>query len=115
MVINTYIIYESLEGLSCYNIIGGVGVPVSLRHNGLSVVRIRGSSAKFMEEFMAVGAKTKSGTPGAPPCTPAAAMAATDKNGKEHSSPWELIAMLVSALIDSQWLMSFKGGFYCAL
>ncbi len=44
MVINTYIIYESLEGLSCYNIIGGVGVPVSLRHNGLSVARIRGSS-----------------------------------------------------------------------
>jgi hypothetical protein len=42
MVIDTYIIYESLEGLSCYNIIGGVGVPVSLRHN--SVVRIRGSS-----------------------------------------------------------------------
>jgi hypothetical protein len=44
MVINTYIIYESLERLLCYNIIGGVGVPVSLRHNGLSVVRIRGSS-----------------------------------------------------------------------
>jgi hypothetical protein len=43
MVINTYIIYESLEGLSCYNIIACVGVPVSLRHNGLSVVRIRGS------------------------------------------------------------------------
>jgi hypothetical protein len=44
MVIDTYIIYDSLEGLSCYNIIGGAGVPVSLRHNGLSVVRIRGSS-----------------------------------------------------------------------
>jgi hypothetical protein len=44
MVINTYIIYESLEGLSCY-IIGGVGVPVSLRHNPLSMVRIRGSSS----------------------------------------------------------------------
>ncbi len=44
MVIDTFIIYESLEGLSCYNIIGGVGVPVSLRHNGLSMVRLRGSS-----------------------------------------------------------------------
>jgi hypothetical protein len=44
MVINTYIIYDSLEGLSCYIIIGGVGIPVSLRHNGLSVVGIRGSS-----------------------------------------------------------------------
>jgi hypothetical protein len=33
MVIDTYIIYESLEELSCYIIIiGGVGVPVSLRH-----------------------------------------------------------------------------------
>ncbi len=42
-IINTYIIYESLEGLSCY-IIGGVGVHVSLRHNSLSLVRIRGSS-----------------------------------------------------------------------
>jgi hypothetical protein len=41
MVIDTYIIYESLEELLCYNIIGGVSVPVSLRHNGLSVVRIR--------------------------------------------------------------------------
>jgi hypothetical protein len=44
MIIDTYIIYESLEGLLCYNIIGGVGVPMSLRHNGLSMVRIRGSS-----------------------------------------------------------------------
>jgi hypothetical protein len=44
MVINTYIIYESIEGLLCYNIIGGVGVPVSLRHNSLSAVRIRESS-----------------------------------------------------------------------
>jgi hypothetical protein len=44
MVINTYIIYESLEGLLGYNIIGGVGIPVSLRHNGLSIVSIRGSS-----------------------------------------------------------------------
>jgi hypothetical protein len=45
MVINTYIIYESLEGLlPCYNIIGGVSAPVSLRHNGLSMVKIRGSS-----------------------------------------------------------------------
>jgi hypothetical protein len=43
MVVNTYIIYESLEGLLCY-IIGGGSVPVSLRQNGLSVVRIRGSS-----------------------------------------------------------------------
>ncbi len=44
MVINTYIIYESLEGHLCYNIIGGVGVTVSLRHNGLSMGRIGGSS-----------------------------------------------------------------------
>jgi hypothetical protein len=41
MVINTYIIYESLEGLLCYII---VHIPVKLRHNGLSEVRIRGSS-----------------------------------------------------------------------
>jgi hypothetical protein len=40
---DTYIIYESLEGFLCY-IIGDVGIPVSLRHNGLSVVRFRGSS-----------------------------------------------------------------------
>ena len=39
MVIGTYIIYESLEGLLCYSIIGGVGIPVSLRHNGLSKVQ----------------------------------------------------------------------------
>ncbi len=43
---NRYLYFcESLEGLSCYNIIGGVGIPVNLRHNGLSVIRIRGSSS----------------------------------------------------------------------
>jgi hypothetical protein len=44
MVINTYIIYESQEGLLCYNIIGDVGIPLSLRYTGLFVVRIRGYS-----------------------------------------------------------------------
>jgi hypothetical protein len=47
MDINTFIIYESLEGLTCYIIIDGVGVPVSLRHNGLSVVGVRGSSHPY--------------------------------------------------------------------
>jgi hypothetical protein len=41
----------------------------------------------FMEEFIVVGLKPKSGTLGAPPCTPAAARVVTDKNGKEHCSP----------------------------
>ncbi len=52
------------------------------------------ADAKFIDEFIIVGAKTKSGPQGAPPCTPAAAMAATDKDSKEHCSPWERIAML---------------------
>ncbi len=51
MVINTYIIYESLEGLLCYKIIVGVGIPVSLRHNGLSMVRIRGSSSMTIAAY----------------------------------------------------------------
>jgi hypothetical protein len=42
MVIDTFIIYESLEGLLCYYIIGGVGISMSLRHKGLSVVEIKG-------------------------------------------------------------------------
>jgi hypothetical protein len=72
------------------------------------------AEAKFMDEFILVSVKTKSGTPGAPPCTPAAAMVATDKNGNEHCSPWEWIATLDSALIVSGWHRSLKGGFYCA-
>ncbi len=59
--------------------------------------------AKFMDEFIVVGVETKSGTLGAPPRTLAATTIATDKEGKEHCSPWECIAMLDSASIVSQW------------
>ncbi len=55
MVIDTYIIYESLEVLLCYNIIGGVGIPVSLRYNGLSIVRIRGSSVPSRTLYLLLG------------------------------------------------------------
>ncbi len=72
------------------------------------------ADAKFMDEFIVVGAKTKSGPQGAPPCTPAIATAATDKDGKENFSPWEWIAMLDSASIFSQWHRSLKVAFYCA-
>jgi hypothetical protein len=61
------------------------------------------ADAKFMDEFIVVSTKTKSGIQIAPPCTTVAATAATDKEGKEHCSPWELIAMLESASIVSRW------------
>ncbi len=59
------------------------------------------ADAKFMDEFIVVGAKTKSGPQGTPPCTLAAATAAFDKDSKEHCSPWEWIAMLDSASMVS--------------
>jgi hypothetical protein len=72
------------------------------------------ADTKFMDEFIVVGAKTKSGPQSAPLCTPAAPTAATDKEGKVHCSPWEWIAMLESASIASRWRRSLKGGFCCA-
>jgi hypothetical protein len=60
------------------------------------------ADAKFMDEFVVVGAKSKPGTPGASPCTPASASVITDKNKKEHCSPWEWLPMYDSASILSR-------------
>jgi hypothetical protein len=60
------------------------------------------ADAKFMDEFIVVGAKTKSGPQSAPPCTPAAATAATDKDGKVHCSPWEWIGISFDCLQMAQ-------------
>jgi len=47
------------------------------------------ADAKFMDEFVAVGANGKAATPHSFPRSPAAATALTDREGKEHCSPWE--------------------------
>jgi hypothetical protein len=86
------------------------------KQKDLSSVKIDSmvADATFMGKLIVVGVTPKSGTPGAPPCTPAAAKVVTDKDGKEHCSPWEWLTTFDSASIVSRLRQSLKGGFYCA-
>jgi hypothetical protein len=72
------------------------------------------ADAKFMDEFVAVGANGKAASPSPFPRSPAAASALTDREGKEHRSPWEWLASYDSPGILSRWRRSLRGGFYCA-
>jgi hypothetical protein len=71
------------------------------------------ADAKFMDEFVAVGANGKAATPSSSR-SPAAATALTDREGKEHRSPWEWLATYDSPGILYRWRRSLRGGFYCA-
>jgi hypothetical protein len=55
------------------------------------------ADAKFIDEFATVGANGKAIHPTSTPCSLAAVTAVTDRDGKEHHSPWE-------------WLATFKSG-----
>ena len=70
------------------------------------------ADAKFMDEFVAVGANGKAASPSPSPRSPAAASANTDREGKEHRSPWEWLASYGSPGILSRWRKSLRGGFY---
>jgi hypothetical protein len=72
------------------------------------------ADAKFMDEFVAVGANGKAASPSPFLRSPAAATALTDREGKEHRSPWESLASYDSPGILSRWRRSLRGGFYCA-
>jgi hypothetical protein len=86
------------------------------KQKDLSVAMIDsvGADAKFMDEFVAVGANGKAATPSSFPRSPAAATALTDRKGREHRSPWEWLATWDSPGILSCWRRSLCGGFYCA-
>jgi hypothetical protein len=59
--------------------------------------------AKFMDEFATVSANGKAIHPTSTPCSPAAATAVTDRDGKEQRSPWEWLATFKSSSILSRW------------
>ena len=50
------------------------------------------ADAKFMDGFVAVVTNGKAATPSSFPCSLAAATALTNREGKEHCSPWEWLA-----------------------
>jgi hypothetical protein len=70
------------------------------------------ADARFMDEFIVVGIKSKPSTPGASPCTPAAASVATNKDGKEYCTVWEWLASYGLPGILARWRRSLRGGFY---
>jgi hypothetical protein len=61
------------------------------------------ADAKFMDEFATVVANGKAIHPTYTPCSPAAAIAVTGRNDKEHCSPWEWLATFKSGKIVSRW------------
>ncbi len=71
--------------------------------------------AQYMDGFTLVGAKGKGNPPQSTPRSPAAAMAVTDRHGKEHRSPWEWLATFESGGILARWRRSLKGSYYCAV
>jgi hypothetical protein len=72
------------------------------------------ANTKFMDEFSTVGVNGKAIRPTSTPCSLAAATAVTDRNGKEHCSPWEWLSTFKLSSILSCWRRSLKGGFYCS-
>jgi hypothetical protein len=72
------------------------------------------ADAQFMDKFIVVGVKSKPSTPGASPCTPAAASVATNKDGKEYCTVWEWLVSYNLPGILARWRRSLRGGFYCA-
>jgi len=71
------------------------------------------ADATFMDEFVAVGANGKAVPPSSFPRSPAAAMALTDREGKEHRSSWVWLVAYDSPGILARWCCSLRLGFYC--
>jgi hypothetical protein len=72
------------------------------------------ADARFMDDFVVVGGKTKPGAPGSSPCsTPSMAAVATNKEGKAFKTPFEWLATYNSGFVTACWHRSLRGGFYC--
>jgi hypothetical protein len=61
------------------------------------------ANANFMDEFANSGANGKAIHPTSTPPLPAAATAVTNRNGKEHCSPWEWLSTFELSSILSCW------------
>ncbi len=71
------------------------------------------ADAHYIEKFVVVGSKNKPPASSPFPCSPSAALVATNKEGKEFCSPWEWLVMYNSAVVVSWWHCSLTRGFYC--
>ncbi len=62
-----------------------------------------------------VGGKQKLGAPNPSSCSPAAALVAMDKEGKQFCNPFEWLAMYKPTYVATRWRRSLKGDFYCTI
>jgi hypothetical protein len=70
--------------------------------------------AKYMDSFIPVGPKGKALLPPSTPCSPTAATVVTDRDGKEHCSPWEWLSTFEHGGIVARWRCSLRGNFCCS-
>jgi hypothetical protein len=64
---------------------------------------------------MVVGGKQKPGTPNPSSCSPAAALVAMDKEGKQFCNPFEWLATYKPTYVATHWHRPLRGDFYCAI
>jgi hypothetical protein len=87
------------------------------KHKDLSHASINSvmADARFMDEFVVVGGKQKLGAPNPSSCSPAAALVATDKEGKQFCNKFEWLATYKPTYVATNWRCSLKGDFYCTI
>jgi hypothetical protein len=78
------------------------------KHKNISLATVDSivANARFMDEFVVVGGKTKPGTQGPSPCSPSAALVVPNKEGKEFHTPWEWLAWYALSAVMSRWRRS---------
>jgi hypothetical protein len=89
----------------------------ALKHKDLALATIDSiiADARFMDDFVVVGGKTKPGAPGpSPRSTPSAAAVATNKEGEAFRTPFKWLATYDSGFVTACWHRSLRWGFYCA-
>ncbi len=81
------------------------------KHKDISLTTVDSivANARFMDEFVVVGGKTKPGTQGPSPCSPSVASVITNKEGKEFRTPWEWLTSYDLSVVMSQWHRSLPG------
>jgi hypothetical protein len=87
------------------------------KHKDLSLASIDSdvADAQFMDEFVVVRCKQKPGAPNPSSCSPAAALVATDKEGKQFCNPFEWLATYEPFYVATRWHCSLGGDFYCTI
>jgi hypothetical protein len=68
-----------------------------------------------MDEFVVVGGKQKPGALNPSSHSPAAALVAMDKEGKQFCNPFEWLATYKPTYVATRWHRSLRGDFYCKI